>query len=347
MVHRDATIDILRGLSIFTMVAANMAASVLASPHPIWFRLYGSFAAPLFILISGMMVVFTAHTKGHGLKYFLLRGIMIITVGALIDVLIWKIYPFTTVDVLYLIGISLPLAFLFRRLDTLPRWIIVISIFLITPLLQIILGYTYYPTEFNLSGEQTIVIENQTSILNHWVVDGWFPIFPWLGFSLLGVNLAVLRWNRAHTTFGKNTIFLIGICIMAFGGIIWRFYPGSLLTRAGYSELFYSPTIGYTMTAIGLIVILFSIVDRKPLINAYKPLQALGESALLMYILHLALIEYIIAPIKPEQNFQTFLLIYIVLSFLLISIAYGLRALKTFWKNRPFIIRFLLGSSLW
>src|SRR3970282_1155771 len=100
------------------------------------------------------------------------------------------------------------------------------------------------------------------------------------------------------------------------------------------------------MTVIGLIVILFSIVDWKPMVIAYKPLQALGESALFMYILHLALIEYIIAPIKPEQNFQTFLLIYIVLSFLLMSIAYGLRALKTFWKNHPFIIRFLLGSSL-
>lgn len=342
--NRDTTIDILRGLAIFTMVAANMAASVLASPHPFLFRLYGSFAAPLFILISAMMVVFTVQTKGHGLKYFLLRGMMIITVGALIDVLIWKIYPFTTVDVLYLIGISVPLAYLFHRLDTLSRWIIVISIFLVTPVLQMNLGYTDYPTEFSLSGEQTIIIANQTGIFNHWIIDGWFPIFPWLGFSLLGVNLAALRWNKLHATFGKINIFLIGICILAFGGILWRLYPGSLLTRAGYSELFYPPTVGYITSAIGIIVILFSIVDWKPLINAYKPLQALGESSLLMYILHLALIEYIIAPIKSEQIFQVFLLIYIVLSSLLISIAYGLSVLKNRWKDRPFIVRFLLGS---
>jgi len=107
MVNRDISIDILRGLAIFTMVAANMAPYVLIEPHPFWFRFYGSFAAPLFILISGMMVALTTLTKGHDFKYFLVRGILIVTVGALIDVVMWNFYPFTTVDVLYLIGVSL------------------------------------------------------------------------------------------------------------------------------------------------------------------------------------------------------------------------------------------------
>lgn len=346
MVHdRDKTIDTLRGLAIFTMVAANMAALVLAEPHPFWFRLYGSFAAPLFILLAGMMVALTTQTKGHRLKYFVIRGVMIIAVGVLIDVLIWNIYPFMTVDVLYLIGISLPLAYLFLRMNTLSRWVIVISIFLVTPILQNILGYTDYPTEFYLWGEQTVAVENQTNIFNHWVVDGWFPIFPWIVFSLIGVNLANLRWkDKSYTTFGKNAIFLIGIGILVFGGIIWWFYPGSLLVREGYSELFYPPTVGYVISSIGLIIILFSIIDWRPSIIIYKPLQALGESALFMYILHLALIKYIITLVWSEENLQKFLLIYVVLSFFLISIAYGLRVLKIKWKNRPFIIRFLFGS---
>ncbi len=48
MVTRDKKIDILRGLAIFTMIAANISPYVLIEPHPFWFRLYGSFAAPLF-----------------------------------------------------------------------------------------------------------------------------------------------------------------------------------------------------------------------------------------------------------------------------------------------------------
>jgi uncharacterized membrane protein len=343
MIKRDITIDILRGLAIFTMVAANMAGPVLVEPHPFLFRFYGSFAAPLFILISGMMVVLTTQTKDHNLKYFLVRGMLIIAVGALIDIFIWKIYPFTTVDVLYLIGISLPLAYLFQRLNTASQCFIVISIFFFTPFLQHFFGYADYPSEFFFStGAPTIIIENQTNILNHWLIDGWFPIFPWLGFSLLGVIFANIRLK--YKTFGQSVFFLTGILLLVFGIVIWYFYQGKFLTRAGYSEVFYPPTPGYMISAVGLIVLLFFIVDHKHSFMAYRPLQALGESAIFMYILHLLLIEFVIVPVWPKENFQTFLLLYIALSLLLILIGYGLRYLKIKWKDQPFIIRFVLGG---
>ena len=341
MSDRDVAIDTLRGLAIFTMVAANMAPYFLIEPHPFWFRFYGSFAAPLFIFISGMMVALTAQTKGHSWKYFLIRGLLIVMIGALIDVVMWNIYPFTTVDVLYLIGISLPVAYFFSRLNRSYQLLIVTIIFLVTPILQNIFGYSDYPTEFYLTGEQTTIVENQTSIFNHWLVDGWFPIFPWLGFSLFGVILANLRMN--YEKFEKNSL-LLGIGILILGIIIWYFFPGKFLTRAGYSEVFYPPTIGYILSAIGVILTLFSIVDYRPAIIMYKPLQALGESALFMYIFHLALGRYIISNIWPKGNLQTFLILYIGIIVVMILIAYGLRILKSNWKDRPFIIRFLLGG---
>lgn len=344
--YRDNSVDILRGVAIFTMVAANTAAEILTEPHPFWLRLYDSFAAPLFILISGMMVAFTSQTKGHNLKYFIARGLIITAVGALIDVFIWNIYPFMSVDVLYLIGISLPLVYLFLRLNKCGQWIIIISIFLMTPILQNVFGYTDYPTEIKLSGEPEVIAENQTNILNHWLVDGWFPIFPWIGFSLLGVHFANLRWkNQSSVSFGKITVLLlIGTSILSFGIITWGLYPGKLLVREGYSELFYPPTIGYIITAIGLITILFFLVDRNPSFIIYKPLNTLGKSSLFIYILHLALIRYVIFPIWSEVNIQTFLLIYVVFSTVLILIAYGLKVLKNKWRERPFIFRVLLGG---
>ncbi len=341
MKDRDITIDTLRGFAIFTMVAANMAPYFLIEPHPFWFRFYGSFAAPLFILISGMMVAITAQTKGHDWKYFLIRGLLIVAVGAVIDVVMWNILPFTTVDVLYLIGISLPIAYFFSRLNKYFQWLIVIIIFLATPVLQNIFGYSDYPTEFFLTGQQTIIVENQTSIFNHWLVDGWFPIFPWLGFSLFGVILANLRLK--YKKFEKN-VLLSGVGILILGGIIWYFFPGKFLTRAGYSEVFYPPTIGYIISAIGLILTLFSIVDYRPAFIIYRPLQALGESALFMYIFHLALGRYVIANIWQKGTLQTFLILYIGVIFFLILIAYGLRTLKSYWKDRPFIVRVLLGG---
>jgi uncharacterized membrane protein len=347
--NRDISVDILRGIAILTMMAPNLAASILVEPHPFWLRVYGSFAAPLFILISGMMVVLTSRTRAHGLRYFMLRGGMLVAVGVLIDILIWNIYPFTTFDVLYLIGISLPIAYLFLRLNSSVRWIAIILIFALTPILHTVLGYAAYPTEINLLGQQTVVVVNETGIFNHWLVDGWFPVFPWLAFSLLGVNLGELRWSQqrdSHTihSFGSNLILLVGVAVLSIGAILWWLYPGSLLTRAGYSELFYPPTTGYAITAIGVIIILFSIVDRRPSFSGYRPLRVLGEFSLLIYILHLALIEYIINLVWGEVDLQTFLLIYVALSVFIVLIAYWLRKMKERAKHRHFIVRFLFGA---
>ncbi len=315
-----------------------MSPFLLAEPYPFWFRYYCSFAAPLFIFVAGMMVAFTAETKGHSLKYFLIRGSMIVAVGIFIDVFIWKTYPFVSFDALYLIGISVPLSYLFLRLHGLFRWFIIIFIFLSTPVLQKILGYSAYPDNGQLK-----------TIFRHWVIDGYFPLFPWLGFCLLGSGLKKNHWraafgvNPAPRWCGIKVIFLSGLAIFIFGSIIWRLCPIELLTREGYGELFYPATLGYLISAIGLIFLVFSIIDLRPS-AIYRPFQALGESSLFIYVLHLFLIEYVLTRIWPKEDFQIFFIIYIVLLFFLISMAYVLRRLKAKWKDRPFIINFLFGS---
>jgi uncharacterized membrane protein len=333
---RDISIDVLRGIAVFTMITPNLAAQVLAEPQPIWLRLFGSFAAPLFIIISGMMVYKTTTTQGYQVKHFLFRGGFIVLVGVLIDVLIWKIFPFMTVDVLYLIGVSLPIAHVFSRMNRRARWITIGLIFATTPVLQTLFGYTSYPTELTLLGQPTVIVPNQTSIFNHWIVDGWFPLFPWLGFSLLGVNLAELRWDRIKS--GENrantNILVLGALLLCLGSIAWLIYPGSLLVRAGYSELFYPPTLGYIVTACGVAMILLNLVDRSRSAVIYHPLAAYGESSLFMYMLHLALIEYILSPLLPGEDLQTFFLVYVGLAFLMAMIGFGLRLFTLRLRSR-------------
>lgn len=345
--NRDITVDTLRGLAIVTMVGANMAASVAAQPHPFGLRVYGSFAAPLFILISAMMVFLTTQTKGYKLTYFLLRGALILMVGVLVDVLIWNVYPFMDYDVLYLIGFSVPLAFLYLQLGRPFQWVAIVLIFLLTPFLQKILGYTEYVNLISLWGEpiEPVLVKTQTGVFNHWIVDGWFPLFPWLGFSFLGVKLATRRWKHGtFNTFQQGSVLLWGLGILTFGSAIWYFCPGNLLTRGESIELFYPPSLGYIITTIGLILTLFFILDWKRSLFIYKPLKVLGESPLFMYVIHIPLIEYVISPIWSKQNSQTFLFIYVGFLIFLILLAYGLRILKSNWKHRPYIVRFLLGS---
>ena len=69
----------------------------------------------------------------------------------------------------------------------------------------------------------------------------------------------------------------------------WIFYLLNESLFDGYSDLFYPPTLGYILTACGLIVIVFAGVDWRPSLVVYRPLRVLGEAPLLMYVLHLAL----------------------------------------------------------
>ncbi len=344
--ERDTAVDIIRGLAIFTMIAANTAGEMLTEPHPFWFRLYGSFAAPLFILMSGMMVALTAEGRKHDLRYFVKRGAMVVAVGALIDILVWHIYPFTTIDVLYLIGISLPLIFLFVYLKPTVRWLLIVIVFGMGPLLQFLLGYAPSLMEVGLLENPQVLFANLPTIFRHWIVDGWFPIFPWLGFSFLGVQLAQWRWKCDQHALGSGASFLAGAIILAAGAVVFFLMPSARLTREGYSELFYPPTVGFILCAIGVIIVLFPLADKVRGLIVLDPLKALGESSLFMYIVHLAIIEYVILTIFKDGGFSIsgFMGLYAVFTVVLILAAYGVRQLKRVWTTRPFVVRFLLGG---
>ena len=334
---RDATVDTLRGLAIITMVAANLAGPVLAVPHPFWLRLYGSFAAPLFVLLSGMMVVVTT-ARGRSLMYFCARGASVLLVAAVVDAAIWQIVPFTSMDVLYVIALCIPLCALVLRLPAAARWAVAVLIFAATPALQSALGYTAYPTEMFLDGTPTVVVDEQTPIVNHWLVDGFFPIFPWAGFAVLGVALAVGPWRREGLPLGSLGVLVVSCAVW------WR-WPGPLLVRGGYSELFYPATVGYVATAVGVIGVLFWAVDRRRSLYGADPLRALGESSLAMYLLHLLVIRYAIKPLWPPRvELPAFLVLYAGLVGALIAAAYGFRALKRRLHPRALMARVILGS---
>jgi len=133
--------------------------------------------------------------------------------------------------------------------------------------------------------------------------------------------------------------------VLVGGCVIWWRWPGPLLIRAGYSELFYPPTVGYVVTAVGVIGVLLWLVDRSPSWLGADPLRALGESSLGMYLLHLLVIRYAIKPLWPPRvELPAFVVLYAGLVGALIAAAYGLRALKRRRHPRPLIARVILGS---
>jgi uncharacterized membrane protein len=341
-VPRNATVDILRGIAVFTMVAANLAGNTLVMPYPFVFRFYGTFAAPMFIMLAGFMV----GTKGRyerGVSYYMLRGCLLILIGILIDVLVWQYYPLMSFDVLYLLGVSMPVAFLASRLPQVFQGMLVVLFFAVTPLVESKFGYISESLDLPLAQFSLSSLVSQLPIIaRHFFSDGWFPVFPWLGFSLLGVGLASLHHNRAKSF--VSLMLVGGPMILSIGIIVWSLNPGPLYVREGYLELFYPPTTGYLLTAVGLLLSMFGLISKISTTPFLKPWQVLGQCSLIIYILHYIIIRYVFKVFWPKVHFTEFIAHYVLLLLVLFGVAYGVSAYKRRFPKNPFLIQFLIGG---
>lgn len=273
------------------MIAANMAPYTLEEPHPLAFRIYGSFAAPTFVFLAGMMVGRSGPAVlGHSFR----RAGELYAVAAAIDLLCWRMTPFMSFDVLYLIGLALPVCAACLSLPVRFHAALAVLVVLATPLVHSGLGYgPLLPDDAPWPAWRRIV------------VDGWFPVFPWLGVALLGAVASRLRRaipSRVQTLTGVLLV-LVGLV-----GLLLR--PPNLVTRGGYSELFYPPTIRFLCVALGIVVLLLQWIPR---LRARVPLgwlETYGRSSLFLYVAHTAVIAFVLDTFFERQPFPGFLALY-------------------------------------
>jgi uncharacterized membrane protein len=293
---RFHVIDALRGAAIVTMFAANLAGPCLRAPHPLWLRAYGSFAAPTFVLLAGMMTTLSARPAPLG--RLLRRSLLLLGLAAGIDLVCWGIDPFETFDVLYLLGLALPLLGLCARLPQWAHFGLAASVLLVTPWLHHAVGYG------------PLLPEHAREPWPAWrrmLVDGWFPIFPWLGVALLGGLFG--RWEPLRPD-RLRLIVPLGAALTALGAFSWWLVPPRLVTRMGYSELFYPPTPQYLALALGTVLLalrgLVALARRFTL----GWLVVLGRSSLLLYVAHVALIAFVLDEWFEGQALPAYLGLY-------------------------------------
>lgn len=337
--QRLREIDILRGFAIFIMVIANYSPYFIDN-LPVFLRLVYTFAAPLFISITGFIMIKNKIEKNYNYSYFLSRGISIITIGCLIDLLIYKTYPFFSFDVLYLIGAcTLIFPILFHFWNKLKLWSIII-IFLLTIIIQLKFSYDPNFIEYSLFTNQEI---NFLLIFNKAFLDGFFPIFPWSGIFMIGFALYEEKYKTMIT---KNINFLT-ILFLIFSFLLVN---SPKYIREGYAELFYPPDYLFILWAIAFIFLSFSLIHKINnflfLDPFFKYLELIGKSSLFFYIFHLAAAEYIFSKMIEtkilEKNFIGLLISYI--STLIVMFVIGLIFEKLKKDRLPKIVKFFIGS---
>jgi uncharacterized membrane protein len=303
MKQRSHALDALRGAAIVSMFAANLAGPCLLPPHPLWLRVYGSFAAAAFVFLAGLMT--TLAKRPAPWPRLLRRSALLFGLAVAIDVLCWGIEPFETFDVLYLLGLALPITGLCGRLPAALHALLAASVLLLTPWLQHTIGYG------PLLPDQ---LAYPWPAWRRVLVDGWFPLFPWLGVALLG-GLA----GRFELLDGTARRWLVpaGAGLVAAGSIGWLLKPPTLVTRAGYSELFYPPSPQYLAAALGAVLLVLALFAQLSRRFELKWLVVLGRASLVLYVAHVALIALLLDEWFEGQTLPAFLALYGAMSLVL------------------------------
>lgn len=300
--HRLTTIDILKGAAVVCMVYSHFLIYTatekpyeLISLHSFGAVIIGNWVAPAFAILLGINFHLSYQNfieKGHPLigrfLYFASRGLVLLSYGLLASAIIWgKKYVLEWDIVPYLGAASILLVFL-HWLNSHILLLIALLSFLSGPLFW----YKFGGFEF-WQGTDLDVDSNRLSLLKSALWVGYFPIIPWIGFSLLGVII-----GRSLTTCDQALrnflpLALLGMAFTVIGAVFsykssFFQYPISLWI----SDLIEYPNanLSFTLFYGGIITLLIVIIRVwQPLKKNDRTLNFLSvqsKYSLTQYILH-------------------------------------------------------------
>lgn len=324
MKKRIQIIDFIRGIAVIVMIIANFSAYFINSPNTIFFRVVYSFAAPMFLFISGYSYFISSigiTNPFNKIKY----GMFIIFAAVFIDLFIWRISPLCTFDVLHIIGFGFIFNGLTFKLNSIFRIFLTLLILLVPLIFRNEIIYRFQLNELDLTNIMELNWYNYINLnpFKRFLFDGWFPLFPWLGIILFGF---VFAENKFKITQYIKTIYLLGI-LGLISGILLGINNISYSDRNGYLELFYPLNSYFLLATISLCTLIGLLISswQSQLFGKYNFIIKLGKNSLFIYILH-CLIIVLIVPKVDEINelffglFSLFTLIAIY--FMLIFIDY-------------------------
>jgi uncharacterized membrane protein len=317
-IYRNKTLDNLRGVAILIMIMANSWPYVYPFDEcPLFLRVLFSTAAPIFVYISGYVNGFQVKdiTKKNALK----RPLQILVLAILIDLFVWNIVPFVTFDVLYLIAISMIVLNFLMELNK--NYFVLMTLGLLSFNTFLVNKYDFDFSEISFTNDLSDY--NVINVLQHFLYDGWFPIFPWMGVFYLGYFISKYELIKKHNLYLFVGLLFLSIYVLLISIDFQSIQP----LRKGYTELFYPLTGSFWFYLVGLLSILTYFIKRGKL--CYKSLSILGTYSLPIYVLHTIVISFFLPFfIQDIDNFFLYHLIIVMTIFYSIIVVYVLLLIK-------------------
>jgi uncharacterized membrane protein len=317
--ERTYYIDFLRGSAILIMLLANLSPLFFNAQTPMVVRMIYSMAAPIFIFLSGYSAFAFSHSN-----YFSFWRVLFAAV--FVDACIWRLPPFHSFDVLYVLSITILSTHLFKKSKAFVQHLLFALVFLAW-----IICAQHYRFPFN---KEPFSIQNS---FIRFFIDGWFPILPWILFGWTGAYFARYQWNNLVL------IKYIGLAFFIYGSTTLYLHPLNP-AREKYLEIFYPVTLPYMSMSLGLIIVLLSILNSwSQYVSSTNLLCIIGRNALFAYILHYAFIVFVVSNLHLKNTVALHLITWGILATLIFLLCYAKEKWIADGKKLPILVRLVSG----
>lgn len=270
LVDRQGSIDVLRAVAITLMVVVHFAENLagwygeagnaFAGIHRTWWLPTG-FAAPTFTFLTGVSYrLWLDHQRRRGrgetaiAKGTVRRGLFLIGLGFAFNVLIWLPEDVFNWDILTLIGCGMLVLEVARRMPGAVVLFMAALTVVVAPVLRLVAGYPAYWTEGYFDYEFTL-----GDVTLGWLVTGYFPLFPWLSYPLVGYALAPqLVAGRRGPVLGSSGLVAAAAVLI----LTWPTLPPLVTSDATQAWTMFPASTAYVLGTLGGVVLALAGLHR-------------------------------------------------------------------------------------
>lgn len=295
---RYLSIDVLRSGAIFFMVLVHFAENLSATESYGWVP--AGVAAPVFTFLSGLsyrLWVQGQEARGRTdeqiTKRSVRRGLFLFGLGFAFNVFVWMPEDTYNWDVLTFIGAALVFLAFARRIDDSILIAMCVAMFVVSPFLRAESDYNTYWQLGYFDPDMTL-----SDVLLGFFVNGYFPLFPWLLYPVMGFVAAphlACEAQLAPTTFRRW--LLAGLILVAVSATL--FMVRTSVPLAWQKHLvsgwtMFPPSTAYVTGTLGFALVMFVAarrwIDGSPRFSRErgwgKVASTFSTHSLSIYVLH-------------------------------------------------------------
>ncbi len=348
MNNRILGFDLARAYAIFGMFIVNF--NIVFGSHKDesligqFLGLFNGNSSSMFVILAGMGVALMTNRAEYSVEERQKLSAIVMKRGTFLFVFGLIFYVWWFADILHFYGSYLHIAAL---LLFVPKrfylWAAGASIVIFHLLLLVI----PYETGWNFETLQYTDFWTLTGFLRNTFYNGWNPVFPWVGFFLLGMWLGRLDWQNTKV---KRNILLTGIGVFSLVEIL------QLLASRGYFDTDFAfyltadyipPFLPFMLGTAGFSLIFITLcifIGEKFVGNTLlEYLSKTGQMTLTHYVAHLTFGMIILSVISGKTDFNTLdgsdaispiLVLIFAIFYYILSIIFSVMWSKRF-KNGP------------